>query len=171
MSLPSPGPILSLGALAPTSFCTSASPIVAHRDDRGDRHAALARRAVARADQRVGRELEIGVRQHHRVVLRAAQRLHAFAVFARTSRRCTARSASSRRTTPPRTSGCVEDRVHRLLVAVHDVQHAVGQSRFLEQLRHPHRRSRALSPRASGRTCCRTRSPPDTSTAAPSREN
>ena len=51
----------------------------AHRHHRRDRHAALARRAVGRADQRVGGELEVRIRQHHRVVLRAAQRLHALA--------------------------------------------------------------------------------------------
>ena len=32
-----------------------------------------------------------------------------------------------------------EQRVDRLLVAVHDVEHAVGQARFLEELREPHR--------------------------------
>ena len=61
---------------------------VAHGHDRRDRHAALARRTVARADDRVGGEIEIRVGHHHRVVLGAAQRLHALAVRARRSRRC-----------------------------------------------------------------------------------
>ena len=52
---------------------------VADRDHDRDRHAALARRAVRGAHGRVGRELEIGVRQHDHVVLRAAERLHALA--------------------------------------------------------------------------------------------
>ncbi len=38
------------------------------------------------------------------------------------------------------TSGMHEQRVHRLAVAVHDVEHAVGKARLLEQLREPQRR-------------------------------
>ena len=49
-----------------------------HRDR--DRHAALAGRAVGRADQRIDRLLDVGVGHHDHVVLRAAERLHALAV-------------------------------------------------------------------------------------------
>ena len=48
-------------------------------DDRGDRHATFAGRAESRVDRGVGREIEIGVGQHHHVVLGATQRLHALA--------------------------------------------------------------------------------------------
>ena len=81
MSMPSgaPGPILScfrlLGELRDQRIAGRADG-----DHGGDRHAALARRAVGGADQRVGGELEVGVGQHDRVVLRAAERLHALAV-------------------------------------------------------------------------------------------
>jgi hypothetical protein len=51
-----------------------------HRDR--DRHAALAGRAVRRADQRIDRLLEVGVGHHDHVVLGAAERLHALAVLA-----------------------------------------------------------------------------------------
>ena len=46
-----------------------------------DRHAALAGRAVAGVDGLVGDEVEVGVRQHQHVVLRAAERLHPLAVL------------------------------------------------------------------------------------------
>ena len=59
---------------------------VADRDRDGDRHAALACRAVSRAHQRVGRLVEVGVGHHDHVVLRAAQRLHPLAVRACRSR-------------------------------------------------------------------------------------
>ena len=54
---------------------------VADCDRDGDRHAALAGRAVAGADQRVGGLVEIRVGHHDEMVLRAAERLHALAVL------------------------------------------------------------------------------------------
>ena len=56
-------------------------------------------------DGGVGHEVEVGVGQHEHVVLRAAERLHPLAVGGRRSRRCTARSASSRRTRSRRRRG------------------------------------------------------------------
>ena len=53
---------------------------VAHGHDRRDRHAALARRAISRGDRRVGGHVDVGVGQDEHVVLRAAERLDAFAV-------------------------------------------------------------------------------------------
>ncbi|OLE17655.1 MAG: hypothetical protein AUG88_06270 [Actinobacteria bacterium 13_1_20CM_4_68_12] len=50
---------------------------VADRNQHRDRHAALARRAVARRDGRVGGHVDIGVGQDDHVILRAAERLHA----------------------------------------------------------------------------------------------
>ena len=54
--------------------------LVAHRHRHRNRHAAFARRAVAGADQRVGRLIHIGVGHDDHVVLGAAKALHALAV-------------------------------------------------------------------------------------------
>src|SRR3546814_14450537 len=43
-----------------------------------------------------------------------------------------------------RDAGMLQDRVHRLLVTVHDVEHTVRQAGLLEGLRHPDRRRRVL---------------------------
>ena len=101
-----------------------------------DRHAALAGRAVGGADQRVDGLVEVGVGHHHHVVLGAAQRLHALAVAARRSRRCSCAIGVEPTKLTAFTSGCVEQRVDRVLVALHDVEHAVGQAGFLQQLGH-----------------------------------
>ena len=50
------------------------------RDDRGDRHAALAGRAVAGRDGGIGGHVDVGVRQHDHVVLGPAEGLDALAV-------------------------------------------------------------------------------------------
>ncbi len=105
----------------------------ADRDGDRDRHAALAGRAVAGAHQRVGGFLEVGVGHHHRMVLGPAQGLHALAV-----RRSGAvdifrdrrRSDEAHRGD----AGMLEDGVDRLLVAVHDLEHAVGQTGLLQQI-------------------------------------
>src|SRR5690606_14449337 len=52
----------------------------ADRHDRGDRHAALAGRAVGGGDRGVGGRVQVGVREHQHVVLGAAEGLHALAV-------------------------------------------------------------------------------------------
>ena len=57
--------------------------LVAHGDDRGDRHAALAGAAERGRGDRVGGDVEVRVGQHDRVVLRAAERLRALAVRGR----------------------------------------------------------------------------------------
>ena len=102
-------------------------------DDDGDRdrHAALAGRAVAGADQRVGGLLEVGVGHDDHVVLGAAERLHAFAV---------PRSfgidvlGDGRRADEAdgRDVGMAEQGVDGLLVALNDVEHALRQSGFFE---------------------------------------
>ena len=137
MSMPSdvPGPTFSARAFS-ASFATSASPSRADRDDGRDRHAALARGSVGGANQRVRGEVEVGVGQDHRVVLRAAERLHALAV----ARRRRVDVFRDRRRADERhrlDAGVVEDGVDRLLVAVHDVEDAVRQARLLEQFGHP----------------------------------
>jgi hypothetical protein len=53
---------------------------IAHQHRHADRHAALAGRAVGRANQGVDRLVNVGVGHHHHVVFRATQGLHAFAV-------------------------------------------------------------------------------------------
>ena len=113
--------------------------LLADRDGDRDRHAALAGRAVARAHQRVGRLVHVGVGHDDHVVLGAAERLHAL------TRRRAARVdvVGDRRGADEAHRldvGMVEDGVDRLLVAVHDVQHAVGEARLLEKLEDQHRR-------------------------------
>ncbi len=107
-----------------------------HRDR--DRHAALARRAVARADQRVDRLVHVGVGHHHHVVLGAAEALHAL------SRRRAARidifGDRGRADEADRLNvGIVEDGVDRFLVAVDDIEDAGRPARLDEQFAEPHR--------------------------------
>jgi len=52
---------------------------VAHQDRHRNGHAALAGRAVRRADQRIDRLLEVRVGHHDHVILGPAERLHALA--------------------------------------------------------------------------------------------
>ena len=107
----------------------------------GDGHAALAGRAVGRADQRIRRQFGIGVRHDHRVILGAAQRLHALAV--RGARR---EDVLGDRRRADEAHGLDvrmrEQRVDRLLVAVDDVEDAIRQARFLEQRGEDQRRRR-----------------------------
>jgi hypothetical protein len=119
---------------------------VGHVPDRHDLrhgHAALAGRAVARAHRRVGGHVDVRVRQHDHVVLRASERLHALAVLrpalvdvARNRRRADEADRDDVRV--------LEHRVNGHLVAVDDVEDAVRHTRLLEQLGHVHRRGRIL---------------------------
>ena len=97
--------------------------------------------------QRVGCDLEVGVGQHDGVVFRAAERLHALAVL---GRRLVDVSRDRRRAHERNRldAGVREDRVHRLRIAVHHIQHAIRKSRFLEQLRQSNARGRDPSPKA-----------------------
>ena len=116
---------------------------VADRDDHRDRHAALARGAVAGRDRRVGRHVDVGVRQHDHVVLRAGERLAALPVRSR-SRVDVLRDRRRADERDRRHVGMLEQRVDRDLVAVHDVEHAVGNARLVQQLREVHGRRRIL---------------------------
>ena len=78
------------------------------------------------------------------MVLRAAERLHALAVRGRRSRRCSLAIGVEPTNETDATPGCVEQRVDRLLVAVHDVEHAGGQPGLGEQLGEQQRRRRVL---------------------------
>ena len=118
------------GALGQTLDQRVGDPANRYRD--GYRHAALARRAVSRAGERIHGLIQIRVGHHHQMVLGAAQRLHALA------RRGAGpvdvlgdwRGADEADRGDAR---IVQQRVHSHFVAMHDVEHAVGQSGFLEQ--------------------------------------
>ena len=114
---------------------------VADEDRHRNRHAALAGGAVGGAHERVGGHLGIGVGHDHRVVLRAAQRLHALAVrgAGRVDVLRDRRRADEAHRLHVRMR---EQRVDRLLVAVDHVEHAVGQAGFLEQRGEDQRRRR-----------------------------
>ena len=114
---------------------------VADHDRHRDGHAARAGRPVGGADQGVGRGVEICVGHHHQVVLRAAERLHPLSGRARRPvdplrHRGGANEAHRRQL------GMVEQRIHRLAVAVHHVEHALGTARLREQARHLEARRR-----------------------------
>ncbi len=116
---------------------------LADRHHGRDRHAALAGRAVGGADQSVGGRVEIGVRQHDGVVLGATQRLHPFPLGASgfidvpgDRRRADERDC--------RHVGVRQEGVDRVLVAMHDVEDAVGQSGLFQQFRGQHAGGRVL---------------------------
>ena len=115
----------------------------ANGNHRRDRHAALAGGAVRRADDGVRGEIKFGVGQHHRVVLGAAEGLHALAV----ARRLLVDVLGDRRRTDERHGADArvgEDGVNRFLVPLDHVENAVGQPRFLQQFRDHHRWRRVL---------------------------
>ena len=108
---------------------------IAHQHGDRNRHAALAGRAIGRADQTVHGLVQVGVGHHHHVVLGAAQGLHAFAMMCTglvdvVGDRCGADETHRLHI------GVHQQRVHRLLVALHHIEHAVGQPRLFEQVSH-----------------------------------
>ena len=110
---------------------------VADGHDHAHGHAPLAGRAVGGAHRGVGGQVEVGVGQHDHVVLGAAERLHPLAVRGAglvhvAGHRRGAHEADRADV------GVLEDPVHRDLVAVHDVEHAVGQPRVVEDLGDQH---------------------------------
>ncbi len=110
-----------------------------HRDR--DRHAALTRRTVGGADQGVDSLVQIGVRHHHKMILRAAERLHALAAL----RRFRIDVFRDRRGPDKRQRRDVrvfDQCIHGHLVAVHNVEHAVRQTGFLQQFSNAQRRRR-----------------------------
>ncbi len=113
------------------------------RDDRGDRHAALAGRAVGRAHRRVRRRVEVGVGQHQHVVLGAAEGLHALAVrggggvdVAGDGGRADEGDGLHVRV--------LQEAVHGHLVAVHDIEDAVRQTGLGEEFGELHGGRRVL---------------------------
>ncbi len=114
---------------------------LADRDDQRHRHAALAAGAESGAHHRADGIADVRVRHHHRVVLRAAERLHPLAVGGAGrihilgDRR---RADEAHRLDAP----VLQQRVDSLLVAVDDVQHAWRQAGFQRQLGHQQRAGR-----------------------------
>ena len=115
----------------------------ADRDGGRDRHAAFAGRAEAGVDHRVGGQVQVGVGQDHRVVLGAAEGLHALAV----------RGAGLVDVLGDRGGADEADRLDRRvgqqfvdggLVALQHVEHPGGQAGLGPQLGQPQRRRRVL---------------------------
>ncbi|MNM57858.1 hypothetical protein D3C81_690760 [compost metagenome] len=99
----------------------------------GDRHAALAARTVGSTHQRADGIVQFSIRHQHRVVLGTAQGLHALAAlgaFGIDVLGDRGRADEAQRLDLRGFDQCV----HRFLVAVHHVQHALGQARLVQQL-------------------------------------
>ena len=142
-SLPSVGPTRMLAGDVDEAFDDGVARL-ADRHRHAARHAALAGAAVGRRDERLHRLIQVGIGHDDEMVLRAAGRLHALAVRRAASRRCTWRSACEPTNEIAATLRMVEQRVDAFAVAVHDVEHAVRQAGFEQQLAQPHRRERHL---------------------------
>src|SRR5690554_1924098 len=111
---------------------------IAHQHGNRDGHAALAGRAVGGSGQCIHGAFDIGVRHDDHVVLGAAQRLYALAEMGA----ALVYVLSNRRGTHKADGGHIfmfEQGIDHDLVALHHVEHAVGQSGLLEQLRHEYR--------------------------------
>ena len=116
-------------------------------DDDRDRHAALAGRAETGRDGGVGGRTDVGVGQHHHVVLRTAEGLDPLAVpGARLVDVPGDRRAAHEGHRGHARVG--QERVHRDGVAVHHVEDAVGHARLLGQLGQEQARARGPSRRA-----------------------
>ena len=103
-----------------------------------DRHATLAGGAVARTDQGIDRLVHVGVGHHDGVVLGTTEALAAFAAGGRTLIDIL-RDRRGADEADGLDVGIVEDRIHRFLVAIDDVEDARRQSRLDHQLRQHHR--------------------------------
>ena len=118
-----------------------------HRDR--DRHAALAGRAVAGADQRIDRLVHVGIRHDDGVVLGAAKTLRALAVRGR-ALIDVLRDRRGADKADRLDIGIVEDGVDRFLVAVDDVEDAGRQARLDHQFAPASSARRDRAPTASG---------------------
>jgi hypothetical protein len=116
--------------------------ILADRHRHRDRHAALARGAIARADQRVDGLVHVGVGHDHHVVLGAAEALHALAVAAQP--RVDILRDRGRADEADRRCRDVENAVDRFLVAVDDIQDTRRQARLEHQFGQ-HQRHRGVA--------------------------
>ena len=110
---------------------------------RRDRHAALTGRAEAGVDHGVGGEVEVGVGQDHRVVLRAAEGLDALAVQ-RAGRVDVLRDRGGADERDGLDRGVGQQLVDGDLVALQDVEDAGGQAGLGPQVGDPQRGRRVL---------------------------
>src|SRR5581483_9653667 len=104
---------------------------VAHQYGDTDCHAALASRSVGRSDQAIDRLLEVGVRHHDQMILRAAECLHAFAELRAA---CVQAPRDGRRADEAQGLylWMLEQRIDGDFVALHDIEHAMRQAGLLE---------------------------------------
>ena len=116
----------------------SVGGLLADRHRHRDRHAALAGRAVAGADQRIDRLVHVRIGHHDHVILGAAEALHALAVG---GAGCVDvfRDRRGADEADRLDAAIVEQRVDRFLVAIDDVEDAGRQARLQEQLGDAHR--------------------------------
>ena len=114
---------------------------IADADGDRNRHATFAGGTVTGAQQCVRGLVHVGVGHDHHVVLGATQGLYALAggAAARIQVFGDRRGADEADGLHARV---VQQRVHRFLVAVHDVEHAVRQAGFLQQAGQDHGRRR-----------------------------
>ena len=160
-----PGPMRSFGSRSAIAS-TSGSRDVADGDDDRDGHAPLAGRAVAGRHRGVGGHVDVGVGQHDHVVLGPAEGLHPLAV--RGAGLVDVPGDRRRADEAHRGDvGVLEDAVDGHLVALHDVEHAVGQPGLPRAARRGAATPTGPSRSASARTCCRRRWRWRTSTSAP----
>ncbi len=106
---------------------------IANGNGDGNRHAALAGRAVCRPHESVGGLVEVRIGHHHHVVLGATQGLYAFAA-GRAGGIDVAGDGSRPDEAHCLDVGVDENGVHHFLVTVDHVEHASGQAGFLQQL-------------------------------------
>jgi hypothetical protein len=111
---------------------------VPDRHDRRDGHAALARRSKHGRHGGVGGHVDVGVREHDHVVLRAGEGLHALAVRG-TGRVDVLRDGGRADEAHSLDVRMLEDPVDDHLVALHDLEHTVWKARLLEDLREEQR--------------------------------
>ena len=114
---------------------------IAHQHRHTDGHATLSSRAVGSTNQGIDHLVQIGVRHDHHVVFRATQSLHALAMVGASL----VDVVGNRRGTDKADGfdiGVHQQGVHRFFVALHDVEHAIGQPRLLEQIGQHQRRCR-----------------------------
>ncbi len=128
-----PGADLQLFDARDQLFDQRVGGLVAHRHRDRNRHAAFARGPETRTDQRVGGLVQVGVGHDDHVVLGTAETLRALS-----GRGGAFIDVLRDRGRADKAHGlddlAVQDRVNRVLVAVHHLQHAVRQARLLQQL-------------------------------------
>ena len=115
--------------------------VFAHGNHDGQRHAALARRTEGGTGKVVHHLVEIGIGHDDAVVLRAAEGLDALRIR-RAARVDILRDVGRSDEADRRNVGMVEDRIDHLLVAMDDLQQALGRARFEEEFGEPHRNAR-----------------------------